>query len=245
MNLSQQRAWLALDIGPIWRRRRPAQRVHSAATAAPPVEEAAPVETVRGRAVAAVTADDFFLLPDTTGRWLFVGAATPADAGAEHAADPMRLLMQMLAATGLCPGELHHVRGDRCRGDVEPARIGAQPDTAHRAAGSKASGFPAEAALASRIETLRPQLIIALGEAAARLLLQVDTPFASLRMQSHAWRPHDAAIPLLVTWHPAALLELPQRKAQAWEDLCCARELSARLAGSTAADGAGRSAADQ
>lgn len=218
MNSSRQRAWLALDIGPVWRLRRPLGPVCPAAGSTQPIGEAmveaagpgktGPGKADRGRAEPGKTPEnlptDFFLLSDAGGRWLFVGATLPGGEevggqGDEQAgAGPMRLLAQMLAATGLRPGEVHHM--------------------------------PAGAGLSGHIAALAPQLIVALGAEAARLLLQADMSFSSLRTQSHVWRSPDATIPLVVTWHPAALLAMPQRKAQAWEDLCRARAIAAEAA---------------
>ena len=42
-------------------------------------------------------------------------------------------------------------------------------------------------------------------------------------------------VPLLVTYHPAYLLRNLPDKAKAWEDLCMARELMARLKSGQAA----------
>lgn len=194
MNPSQQRAWLALDIGPIWRLRRPLGPVRSGADVQAFIGEAVVEERVAEDKVAEASVQDFFLLPDATGRWLFIGALSMDVRVDEQAgAEPMRLLRQMLAATGLQSGEVQHA--------------------------------VAGAGLSGRIEALAPQLIIALGEEAVRLLLKLDTPFASLRTQPHSWRSSTATIPLVATWHPSTLLSMPQRKAQAWEDLCRARTI--------------------
>lgn len=76
--------------------------------------------------------------------------------------------------------------------------------------------------LERQILLVNPGLILALGRFAAQTLLQVDTPVGKLRGRIHY---HDK-IPLVVTYHPAYLLRSPERKADAWDDLCLARACS-------------------
>jgi len=74
-----------------------------------------------------------------------------------------------------------------------------------------------------------PKLIISLGaEPANRLLGKVQ--------EIHGWRdaqqqnpPLYAGVPLIVTYHPAHLLEHVADKADAWRDLCFAMKLMQRL----------------
>jgi len=68
--------------------------------------------------------------------------------------------------------------------------------------------------LIEQIETIRPRLICALGRIAAQWLLQTKDPLTSLREADHRYRD----IPVLVTYHPAALLRNPELKREAWED---------------------------
>jgi DNA polymerase len=93
VNESQRRAFRALGIGPLWRRRAPA---------APPQAPAC----ASSAACASAEAPRLFALADEGGDWLFVGEAT-AD-GASGDGDPlppdaMRLLGRMLFALGLRP----------------------------------------------------------------------------------------------------------------------------------------------
>lgn len=74
--------------------------------------------------------------------------------------------------------------------------------------------------LAQQIEILQPQRILVLGREAARALLQVDAEVGDLRGKLHTLTTASGRrIPLVVTWHPAALLLKPQGKADVWEDL--------------------------
>lgn len=69
--------------------------------------------------------------------------------------------------------------------------------------------------LMRQIEILRPRLIIALGAVAADVLLGRPDAVARLRAKVHRL----GGIPLVVTYHPAAMLRNPEYKKPAWEDL--------------------------
>ena len=66
-----------------------------------------------------------------------------------------------------------------------------------------------------QIELIKPKIIIALGQTAATALLGIDATLASLRGRPH----HYHGIPLIITYHPADLLRVPEDKAKAWQDL--------------------------
>lgn len=71
-----------------------------------------------------------------------------------------------------------------------------------------------EAFLARQIELISPRVICALGRVSAQWLLREKAPLAALRLGGYRYR----GIPVLVTYHPAALLRQPQLKRAAWED---------------------------
>ena len=75
--------------------------------------------------------------------------------------------------------------------------------------------------LRRQIELIRPAVLLALGGTAAEALLGVKRPLAELRLKVHRWN----GIPLLVTYHPAALLRNPNWKRPAWDDIRIARQL--------------------
>ncbi|MCC7265002.1 MAG: uracil-DNA glycosylase, partial [Candidatus Latescibacteria bacterium] len=56
--------------------------------------------------------------------------------------------------------------------------------------------------LARQIEIIQPRIICALGRTAAQVLLQESAPLNALRGRLHSYR----GIPVVVTYHPAALL---------------------------------------
>jgi uracil-DNA glycosylase family 4 len=77
--------------------------------------------------------------------------------------------------------------------------------------------------LASEVEVVRPDCIIALGETAAQGLLGLDASAASLRETWHTFR----GIPLRVSAHPSRLLQTTAgnaMKRQIWEDMLAVME---------------------
>lgn len=70
-----------------------------------------------------------------------------------------------------------------------------------------------------QIELLQPSVILAMGGTAAQTLLNTKQSLGSLRNQVHRFR----GIPLIVTYHPAALLRNPHWKRPTWDDVRIAR----------------------
>lgn len=75
--------------------------------------------------------------------------------------------------------------------------------------------------LVRQIELLRPKVILALGTFAAQTLLQTRESIGKLRGRIHRYY----GVPLIVTYHPAALLRNPSWKRPTWEDVQLARRL--------------------
>jgi len=75
--------------------------------------------------------------------------------------------------------------------------------------------------LIRQIEIIRPKVIIALGTFAAQTLLDTKTAIGKLRGQVHQYH----GVPLVVTYHPAALLRNPSWKRPTWEDVQLARRI--------------------
>lgn len=69
--------------------------------------------------------------------------------------------------------------------------------------------------LREQIRIIKPKMICALGRIAAQALLNTTTPLGRLRGTWHQFE----SIPLLVTYHPAALLRFPQYKKDTWADM--------------------------
>ena len=82
--------------------------------------------------------------------------------------------------------------------------------------------------LLRQLELLKPRVILALGTFASQTLLQTTTSIGKLRGQVH----HYYGVPLIVTYHPAALLRNPSWKRPAWEDVQLARRVFDGGAGS-------------
>jgi DNA polymerase len=75
--------------------------------------------------------------------------------------------------------------------------------------------------LVRQVELIRPKVIIAFGTFAAQSLLETKLALGKLRGAVH--RYHD--IPVVVTYHPAALLRNPAWKRPTWEDVQLARRI--------------------
>ena len=75
--------------------------------------------------------------------------------------------------------------------------------------------------LVRQIELVRPKVILALGTFAAQTLLETKLTIGKLRGRVHRYY----GVPLIVTYHPAALLRNPSWKRPTWEDVQLARRI--------------------
>jgi len=75
--------------------------------------------------------------------------------------------------------------------------------------------------LRRQIALIQPKVLLAVGGTAAEALLGVKASLGQLRLKVHRWN----GIPLIVTYHPAALLRNPNWKRPAWDDVRIARQL--------------------
>ena len=75
--------------------------------------------------------------------------------------------------------------------------------------------------LLRQLDILKPKVILALGNFAAQTLLDTDVGITKLRGVEHTYH----GIPLVATFHPAALLRNPNFKRPAWEDVQLARRI--------------------
>ncbi len=75
--------------------------------------------------------------------------------------------------------------------------------------------------LLRQLELLEPKVILCVGTFAAQTLLATDAPIGKLRGVVHRYH----GIPLVATYHPAALLRNPNWKRPAWEDVQLARRI--------------------
>jgi DNA polymerase len=79
--------------------------------------------------------------------------------------------------------------------------------------------------LLGQLDIIRPRVILALGRIAAQNLLGTTAPLGSLRGRVHDYH----GIPLMVTYHPAALLRDAKWKRPTWEDVQKLRALHDEL----------------
>jgi len=81
--------------------------------------------------------------------------------------------------------------------------------------------------LVRQLEIIRPKVIVAFGTFAAQTLLETKLSIGKLRGSVHRYY----GIPLVVTYHPAALLRNPAWKRPTWEDVQLARRVLDRASG--------------
>ena len=74
-----------------------------------------------------------------------------------------------------------------------------------------------------QIELVKPKVILAMGGTAAQSLLNTKQSLSALRNQIHRFR----GTPVVVTYHPAALLRNPNWKRPTWDDVRIAARLLA------------------
>jgi uracil-DNA glycosylase family 4 len=79
--------------------------------------------------------------------------------------------------------------------------------------------------LRKQVELIRPKVILCLGLTAAENLMQTTESLSNLRGRVL----HYEGIPLMVTYHPAALLRNPNWKRPTWEDVQAVRTLHDEL----------------
>lgn len=119
-----------------------------------------------------------------------------------------QLLTKILEAIGFGRDEVFITNVLKCR---PPGNADPQP---HQVAAC-------EPYLVRQIELIDPVVILALGRHAARTLLRDEGSMASLRGRIHRYE----GVPLVATYHPAALLRNPALKRPTWEDVQLLRKV--------------------
>jgi DNA polymerase len=151
---------------------------------------------------------------------MLVGEAPGADedrAGEPFVGRAGQLLTRILAAIGLERGDVYIANVLKCR----------PPENRNPLPGEIVACSPY---LAAQIEIIRPRVICALGRFAASTLLGThQTTLGALRGRIHDYR----GTPVVVTYHPSALLRYPMYKKPTWEDMQVIERL---LAGKGAAE---------
>jgi len=77
--------------------------------------------------------------------------------------------------------------------------------------------------LRRQLELVQPEALLAVGTFAAQLLTSSDAPLGKLRGEVHTYQ----GIPLVVTYHPAALLRNSGWTRATWDDLQLLRQVMA------------------
>jgi DNA polymerase len=73
--------------------------------------------------------------------------------------------------------------------------------------------------LERQITLLKPKFILVAGRVAAQTLLNTTEPIGKMHGKFMEITVGDSVYPLLITYHPAALLRNEELKRPAWEDL--------------------------
>lgn len=129
-----------------------------------------------------------------------------------------QLLDRILASIGLSRRESVYIANIvKCHPMVDPS----QPEKR----GNDRPPTPEEAAacrswLDAQIRLIAPRFIVALGNVAAKSLLNTTTGITALRGEWREYRPEGGEpIPVLPTYHPAALLRNEELKRDVWNDM--------------------------
>lgn len=149
--------------------------------------------------------------------WMVIGEA-PGDhddqVGLPFQGAAGRLLQLIFEASGLAPhASFYYANALKCR-----PRGGRVPQ--------KEEIEACLPFLQAQIEQIRPRGILLLGRLAARALLQEEGDVEQLRERVHMYSAPHGQIPVVVTYHPAALLLRGRHKALVWRDMQLARSLN-------------------
>ena len=144
---------------------------------------------------------------------LVVGDYSAQDTGFSVATllgrDEDAMLWNMMRAIGLTPEEVYVTNAVKCcpLPTEQPGDESMQCCRGH---------------LAREIELVRPRVVCALGEVAARSFLGSQEPVIRLRGRFHPYRTEGgkgAVLQVMVTFHPRYLLRHAEMKKAAWQDL--------------------------
>ena len=136
---------------------------------------------------------------------MFIGEAPGADEDAKG--EPFvgragQLLTKIIAAMGMTREEVYIANILKCRPPQNRDPLPSEVECC-------------EEYLRAQIALIKPKYICALGRIAAHWLLKTEAPLGTLRTGNYTYE----GIPVIVTYHPAALLRNPAFKAPCWEDM--------------------------
>lgn len=166
---------------------------------------AAAVAACRACSLCGTRTQTVFADGDPGARLLFVGEAPGRDEDAQglpFVGRAGQLLNKMIAAIDLKREEVYICNVLKCR---PPDNRVPAPDEVERC----------RPFLEQQIAIVNPALICALGLSAAQALLQTKSSMSAMRGKTFAFR----GVPVIPTYHPAALLRNPGLKREAWVDL--------------------------
>jgi DNA polymerase len=136
---------------------------------------------------------------------LFVGegpGATEDETGRPFVGRSGKLLDKIFASIGLDRNKLFIANIVKCRPPGNRTPSASEAEICGRY-------------LERQIEIMQPGVIVALGASAARTLLNSRTGIGLMRGEFHRYMD----TPVVVTYHPAALLRSPALKRPVWEDM--------------------------
>jgi len=136
---------------------------------------------------------------------MFIGEAPGADEdrqGIPFVGRAGQLLTKIIAAMKYSRQEVYIANVNKCR---PPNNRDPRPDEVEAC----------EPFLVQQIQVIKPKAIVALGRWAAQTLLKTKAPIGKLRGEFHDYH----GIPLMPTYHPAAILRNPNQKKPVWEDM--------------------------
>jgi DNA polymerase len=134
--------------------------------------------------------------------------ATEDETGRPFVGRAGQMLNDILKAIGFQREQVWIMNVLKCRPpgnrDPEPLEVAACSPFLHR-----------------QLALVKPRVILAMGRPAAATLLGTNSSLGDLRQKVHSYR----GIPLIVTYHPAALLRNPNWKRPTWDDVRLARRI--------------------
>jgi uracil-DNA glycosylase len=134
--------------------------------------------------------------------------ATEDETGRPFVGRAGQLLNDILKAIGFAREDVFIMNVLKCRPpnnrDPDPLEVAACSPFLHR-----------------QLALIKPRVILAMGRPAAATLLGSTSSLGDMRQKIHSYR----GIPLIVTYHPAALLRNPNWKRPTWDDVRLARRI--------------------
>ena len=151
---------------------------------------------------------------DANARLMFIGEGPGFDEdkqGVPFVGRAGQLLNKMIGAMGLTREEVYICNIVKCR----------PPNNRDPAADEVIACTPY---LHEQVKIVEPEVIVALGSPASKLLLDTQTSIGRLRGQFHDYHYTNlsgevSSISLMPTYHPAYLLRSPHEKKKTWDDL--------------------------